>query len=130
MSVHLCVPSGYAITTLQKFLKNFLGNREIRHFPLDWCFIVQSRNGARNARRRFDSLYNVRLEQCSRGDRRYQEIRNRHYVPNHGSVGQQIHYLIWLDGKICGIISGGQRHTQLNAVMISSESAKTIERLL
>lgn len=37
----------------------------------------------------------------------YQEIRSRHYVPNHGAVGQQIHYLIYLDNKIVGIISGG-----------------------
>lgn len=37
----------------------------------------------------------------------YQEIRDRHYVPNNGAVGQQIHYLIYLDKKICGIISGG-----------------------
>jgi len=37
----------------------------------------------------------------------YQSIRDRHYIPNNGSVGQQIHYLCYLDGKPCGIISGG-----------------------
>ena len=52
-------------------------------------------------------MYNVRLEQCKRSNPFYHEIRNRHYVPNNGAVGQQLHYLIYLDGKICGIISGG-----------------------
>lgn len=37
----------------------------------------------------------------------YQEIRNRHYIPNHGAVGQQLHYLIILDSEVVGIISGG-----------------------
>lgn len=53
------------------------------------------------------SLYNVFLYRCSRSNPAYQEIRNRHYVPNNGAVGQQIHYLIYLDKKIVGIISGG-----------------------
>ena len=50
--------------------------------------------------------YNVTLIQCKRSDPRYQQIRDRHYVPNHGTFGQQLHYLIELDGEIVGIISG------------------------
>ena len=49
----------------------------------------------------------IRLRQCKRSCDAYQEIRNRHYIPNHGAVGQQIHYLIYIDGEISGIISGG-----------------------
>jgi hypothetical protein len=52
-------------------------------------------------------MYNVRLYQCERSNPFYQEIRSRHYVPNNGAVGQQLHYLIYLDGHIVGIISGG-----------------------
>ena len=37
----------------------------------------------------------------------YQQFRNRHYVENHGAIGQQIHYLIQVDGEYVGIISGG-----------------------
>ena len=48
----------------------------------------------------------ISLEFCDRGDSRYQSIRDRHYVANKGCHGQQIHFLIWLDGTIVGIISG------------------------
>lgn len=51
--------------------------------------------------------YAVRLEQCKRSNYAYQEIRSRHYIPNHGAIGQQLHYLIYLDKEIVGIISGG-----------------------
>lgn len=50
--------------------------------------------------------YNVALIRCKRSNPEYQEIRDRHYIPNHGTFGQQIHYLIKLDGKTVGIISG------------------------
>lgn len=50
--------------------------------------------------------YNVKLERCKRSNPIYQEIRNRHYIPNHGTFGQQIHYLIYLDEEVVGIISG------------------------
>lgn len=50
--------------------------------------------------------YNISLLRCKRTDPTYQEIRNRHYVPNHGTHGQQLHYLIQLDGQVIGIISG------------------------
>lgn len=52
-------------------------------------------------------MYNVKLVRCRRTDRKYQEIRSRHYVKNNGSIGQQLHYLIFLDNKVVGIISGG-----------------------
>ena len=50
--------------------------------------------------------YNVALIRCKRSNPEYQEIRDRHYIPNHGTFGQQIHYLIKLDGETVGIISG------------------------
>ncbi len=46
------------------------------------------------------------LLKCKRTDLNYQAIRDRHYVPNKGCHGQQIHYLIYLDGTVIGIISG------------------------
>lgn len=50
--------------------------------------------------------YNINLIRCKRTDPKYQEIRNRHYVPNRGCHGQQLHYLICLDDEVIGIISG------------------------
>ena len=47
--------------------------------------------------------YNIRLERCKRTDPRYQEIRDRHYIPNHGCIGQQIHYLVFLEDEVVGI---------------------------
>lgn len=52
-------------------------------------------------------MYSIRLLECKRSNQAYQEIRDRHYVPNNGSVGQQLHYLIFLENDIVGIISGG-----------------------
>lgn len=52
-------------------------------------------------------IYNISLVRCKRSNPVYKEIRDRHYVPNHGAVGQQLHYLILLDNKVVGIISGG-----------------------
>jgi len=46
------------------------------------------------------------LEFCKRTHPAYQQIRNRHYVTNNGCHGQQIHFLIHYNNKICGIISG------------------------
>lgn len=43
---------------------------------------------------------------CSRSDPYYQNIRERHYVENHGTIGRQLHYKILLDGKVVGIITG------------------------
>lgn len=52
-------------------------------------------------------MYDVRLINVSRTNAAYQEIRSRHYVPNNGAVGQQMHYLIMLGRDVVGIISGG-----------------------
>jgi len=49
---------------------------------------------------------NLELIKCKRTDSIYQEIRNRHYIPNKGTHGQQMHYKIKLDNNIIGIISG------------------------
>lgn len=54
-----------------------------------------------------DLKYNIELLKCKSSCEDYQRIRDRHYVPNHGAVGQQLHYLIFLDGEIVGIISAG-----------------------
>jgi len=48
----------------------------------------------------------INLEFVLRTDERYQLIRNRHYVENRGTHGQQLHFLIWYEEKIVGIISG------------------------
>lgn len=50
----------------------------------------------------------ITLVQCKRTDSRYVDIRNRHYVANHGCIGQQIHYLIHRDKDVIGIISGSK----------------------
>lgn len=52
-------------------------------------------------------MYSVKLERCRRGNTLYQQFRGRHYIPNNGAGGQQLHYLIIVDGKCTGIISGG-----------------------
>lgn len=46
------------------------------------------------------------LTMCQRTDPRYVEFRNRHYITNNGCHGQQLHYLVFLDGKHQGVISG------------------------
>jgi hypothetical protein len=50
--------------------------------------------------------HDIKLEVVKRSDERYQEIRERHYVPNRGTHGQQLHFLIWYKGQIVGIITG------------------------
>ena len=50
--------------------------------------------------------FNIELIRCKRTDPVYQDIRNRHYVPNKGTHGQQLHYIINLDSNVIGIISG------------------------
>lgn len=52
------------------------------------------------------ALGEVTLEVCKNTDTRYKEIRDRHYVDNRGTHGQQIHFIIHYDGEIAGIISG------------------------
>jgi len=48
----------------------------------------------------------ISLEYCKRTDKRYVDIRNRHYIPNNGCHGQQIHFIVHYRGVIVGIISG------------------------
>jgi len=51
--------------------------------------------------------YNIELRRCKPTSMDYKEIRDRHYIPNNGAVGQQLHYLILLDDEVVGIISAG-----------------------
>ena len=46
------------------------------------------------------------FEFCSREDRRYKEVRDLHYVENKGAHAQQVHFLIWHEETMAGIISG------------------------
>ena len=48
----------------------------------------------------------VRLVQCRLSDPAYKWIRDRHYIPNNGAIGQQVNYLIHFDQDIVGVISG------------------------
>lgn len=52
-------------------------------------------------------MKSLRLMRCKRSDPAYQAIRDRHYIPNRGAIGQQLHYLIFLENELIGIISGG-----------------------
>ena len=56
-------------------------------------------------------MYDIALQLCKRSDAEYQAIRSRHYIPNKGAVGQQLHYLVKInDGngyRTIGIISAG-----------------------
>lgn len=48
----------------------------------------------------------IRLTQCRLSDPAYKWIRDRHYIPNNGAVGQQLHYLIHYANEVVGVISG------------------------
>jgi hypothetical protein len=48
----------------------------------------------------------LELLMCQRTHPAYLQFRNRHYIPNNGCHGQQLHYLVMLDGKQLGVISG------------------------
>jgi len=52
-------------------------------------------------------LPDLYLEFCERTDPRYKDIRDRHYVPNRGAQGRQLHFLIHYKGEIVGIVSAG-----------------------
>lgn len=57
-------------------------------------------------------MMEVKLVTCSRTTPEYQDIRNRHYIPNNGAVGQQLHYLVRVSSgggiyRTVGIISAG-----------------------
>lgn len=48
----------------------------------------------------------IELLMCKRTDPEYLLFRNRHYIPNNGCHGQQLHYLVIYNRKHIGIISG------------------------
>lgn len=48
----------------------------------------------------------IELVMCQRTFPAYLDFRNRHYIPNNGCHGQQLHYLVTLDGRQLGVISG------------------------
>lgn len=48
----------------------------------------------------------LELRQCKKSDKEYNEIRNRHYVPNHGTIGRQCHYKIYYNDELVGVIVG------------------------
>lgn len=48
----------------------------------------------------------IELLMCQRTDPLYLQYRNRHYIPNSGCHGQQLHYLVLCDGVQIGVISG------------------------
>jgi hypothetical protein len=68
------------------------------------------------------------LEFCSRADPRYKSIRDQHYVPNKGAIGQQAHFVVWYKEKIAGIISGGSAVYRVasrdNSFKITEENRK------
>lgn len=47
----------------------------------------------------------IEIEFCKRTDARYQDIRDRHYVENRGTHGQQLHFIVFVDNEVAGIIS-------------------------
>ncbi len=48
----------------------------------------------------------LKLIECKKSDEEYQKIRDRHYVPNHGTIGRQCHYKIYYNKECVGIITG------------------------
>ena len=48
----------------------------------------------------------IELLLCQRTHPAYLQYRNRHYIPNNGCHGQQLHYLVMVDGQQLGVISG------------------------
>ena len=48
----------------------------------------------------------IKFALCRRTDPNYLLYRNRHYISNSGCHGQQLHYLILINGQLHGILSG------------------------
>jgi hypothetical protein len=48
----------------------------------------------------------IELLMCQRTHPAYLQFRNRHYIENRGCHGQQLHYLVMVDGQHLGVISG------------------------
>lgn len=49
---------------------------------------------------------NIVLERTIASASRYQDYRNRHYIPNKKCIGMQCHYLVFVNNEQVGIISG------------------------
>ena len=48
----------------------------------------------------------VRLELVKNSNPIYIEYRKKHYIPNRGTVGQQLQYLVFYKGEVVGVIGG------------------------
>jgi hypothetical protein len=48
------------------------------------------------------------LERVSPSTRAYAAFWARHYPGSKGAIGRQLHYLVWLDGQMLGIIAAGE----------------------
>ncbi len=48
----------------------------------------------------------VDLLLCQRTNPLYAQFRDRHYISNNGCHGQQLHYLVLINGKLHGVVSG------------------------
>lgn len=48
------------------------------------------------------------LERVSPSARAYAAFWARHYPGSKGAIGRQLHYLVWLDGRLLGIIAAGE----------------------
>lgn len=48
----------------------------------------------------------IDLALCQRTHPAYLQFRDRHYITNSGCHGQQLHYLVMIDGRLQGILSG------------------------
>jgi hypothetical protein len=48
----------------------------------------------------------IDLALCQRTHPAYLDFRDRHYISNSGCHGQQLHYLVMIDGRLHGILSG------------------------
>ena len=79
----------------------------------------------------------IDLALCQRTHPAYLQFRDRHYITNSGCHGQQLHYLVMIDGRLHGILSGAsavygvkardeffgiakereQRHVQLSSII-------------
>ena len=49
---------------------------------------------------------NIELALCQRTHPAYVRFRDEHYITNNGCHGQQLHYLVMIEGKLHGILSG------------------------
>lgn len=52
------------------------------------------------------SAHSIKLLICQRTNPLYAQFRDRHYISNNGCHGQQLHYLVLIDGRLHGVVSG------------------------